>query len=253
LKKRNPPRSDVFRSRQTLQAASRSASLTRVRTVFAEVVDASGLQARQQDAQGHESSQAGYIFGVPPPRSHPCEGLHGAPPGADSPAASRARAAGPQRLYLHRVGPDGTAAYRAHLTAFGRVASAGRTALAAGPLFRGGGPQGPSSPLAAGPSQFDTSLRYSRATKQKIAPQTACEPQGPSSPQESRRKIAAPVKLANNEGPTARSPSSLVIPVLVYPDVREAVEWLAAAFGFVEHVQIGEGPPGRSSASAAAR
>jgi uncharacterized glyoxalase superfamily protein PhnB len=31
-----------------------------------------------------------------------------------------------------------------------------------------------------------------------------------------------------------------VIPVLVYPDVREAVDWLAAAFGFVERVQIGE-------------
>jgi uncharacterized glyoxalase superfamily protein PhnB len=35
-------------------------------------------------------------------------------------------------------------------------------------------------------------------------------------------------------------PSATVIPVLVYPDVREAVEWLQAAFGFVEHVQIGE-------------
>jgi uncharacterized glyoxalase superfamily protein PhnB len=28
--------------------------------------------------------------------------------------------------------------------------------------------------------------------------------------------------------------------VLIYPDVREAVAWLAAAFGFVERVQIGE-------------
>jgi uncharacterized glyoxalase superfamily protein PhnB len=35
-------------------------------------------------------------------------------------------------------------------------------------------------------------------------------------------------------------PSASVIPVLVYPDVREAVEWLGAAFGFVERVQIGE-------------
>jgi uncharacterized glyoxalase superfamily protein PhnB len=35
-------------------------------------------------------------------------------------------------------------------------------------------------------------------------------------------------------------PSSSVILVLVYPDVREAVEWLQAAFGFVERVQIGE-------------
>src|SRR4051794_36047403 len=36
-------------------------------------------------------------------------------------------------------------------------------------------------------------------------------------------------------------PSATVIPVLIYPDVRAAVAWLAAAFGFVERVRIGEG------------
>jgi uncharacterized glyoxalase superfamily protein PhnB len=35
-------------------------------------------------------------------------------------------------------------------------------------------------------------------------------------------------------------PTATVIPVLIYPDVREAVVWLAAAFGFVERVRIGE-------------
>ncbi len=35
-------------------------------------------------------------------------------------------------------------------------------------------------------------------------------------------------------------PQSTVIPVLIYPDVRAAVEWLSAAFGFVERVRIGE-------------
>jgi uncharacterized glyoxalase superfamily protein PhnB len=35
-------------------------------------------------------------------------------------------------------------------------------------------------------------------------------------------------------------PSSVVIPVLIYPDVREAVAWLSTAFGFVERIQIGE-------------
>jgi uncharacterized glyoxalase superfamily protein PhnB len=34
-------------------------------------------------------------------------------------------------------------------------------------------------------------------------------------------------------------PSASVIPVLVYPDVRGAVEWLQAAFGFVERVRSG--------------
>ena len=35
-------------------------------------------------------------------------------------------------------------------------------------------------------------------------------------------------------------PSAQVIPVLIYPDVREAVAWLEAAFGFTERVKIGE-------------
>jgi len=35
-------------------------------------------------------------------------------------------------------------------------------------------------------------------------------------------------------------PSATVIPVLIYPDVREAVDWLSRVFGFSERVQIGE-------------
>jgi uncharacterized glyoxalase superfamily protein PhnB len=35
-------------------------------------------------------------------------------------------------------------------------------------------------------------------------------------------------------------PAPTVIPVLIYPDVRQAVAWLAAAFGFAERVRIGE-------------
>jgi uncharacterized glyoxalase superfamily protein PhnB len=35
-------------------------------------------------------------------------------------------------------------------------------------------------------------------------------------------------------------PTSTVIPVLIYPDVREAVAWLCAAFGFEERLRIGE-------------
>jgi uncharacterized glyoxalase superfamily protein PhnB len=41
--------------------------------------------------------------------------------------------------------------------------------------------------------------------------------------------------------PNRSIPSAVVIPVLIYPDVREAVAWLSAAFGFVERVRIGEG------------
>jgi len=40
--------------------------------------------------------------------------------------------------------------------------------------------------------------------------------------------------------PNRSIPSAVVIPVLIYPDVREAVAWLDAAFGFVERVRIGE-------------
>jgi uncharacterized glyoxalase superfamily protein PhnB len=35
-------------------------------------------------------------------------------------------------------------------------------------------------------------------------------------------------------------PPASVIPVLVYPDVRAAVTWLGAAFGFAERVRIGD-------------
>ncbi len=35
-------------------------------------------------------------------------------------------------------------------------------------------------------------------------------------------------------------PSATVIPVLIYPDVRQAVAWLSAAFGFRERLRIGE-------------
>jgi uncharacterized glyoxalase superfamily protein PhnB len=40
--------------------------------------------------------------------------------------------------------------------------------------------------------------------------------------------------------PNRSIPSPAVIPVLVYPDVRAAVEWLETAFGFVERVRIGD-------------
>ena len=40
--------------------------------------------------------------------------------------------------------------------------------------------------------------------------------------------------------PNRSIPSPVVIPVLTYPDVREAVAWLGAAFGFEERLQIGE-------------
>jgi uncharacterized glyoxalase superfamily protein PhnB len=36
------------------------------------------------------------------------------------------------------------------------------------------------------------------------------------------------------------APPATVTPVLVYPDVRAAVTWLQAAFGFEERVRIGE-------------
>jgi len=37
------------------------------------------------------------------------------------------------------------------------------------------------------------------------------------------------------------APHSCVVPVLTVADVRAAVAWYANVFGFVEHVQIGEG------------
>jgi uncharacterized glyoxalase superfamily protein PhnB len=40
--------------------------------------------------------------------------------------------------------------------------------------------------------------------------------------------------------PNRSIPPSTVIPVLVYPDVRQAVVWLSGAFGFAERTRIGE-------------
>jgi uncharacterized glyoxalase superfamily protein PhnB len=40
--------------------------------------------------------------------------------------------------------------------------------------------------------------------------------------------------------PNRSIPSATVIPVLIYPDVREAVQWLERVFGFSERLQIGE-------------
>jgi uncharacterized glyoxalase superfamily protein PhnB len=45
-------------------------------------------------------------------------------------------------------------------------------------------------------------------------------------------------------------PPVTVIPVLVYPDVRAAVDWLATAFGFVERTRIGEGHRAQMSVGA---
>jgi uncharacterized glyoxalase superfamily protein PhnB len=35
-------------------------------------------------------------------------------------------------------------------------------------------------------------------------------------------------------------PPATVVPMLAYPDVRAAVQWLSAAFGFIERTRIGE-------------
>ena len=40
--------------------------------------------------------------------------------------------------------------------------------------------------------------------------------------------------------PNRSVPPVTVVPVLSYPDVRAAVAWLSAAFGFVERTRIGE-------------
>jgi uncharacterized glyoxalase superfamily protein PhnB len=52
--------------------------------------------------------------------------------------------------------------------------------------------------------------------------------------------------------PNRSIPSAVVIPVLIYPDVREAVAWLSKAFGFVERLQIGESHRSQLSVGAGA-
>ena len=38
--------------------------------------------------------------------------------------------------------------------------------------------------------------------------------------------------------PNRSVPSAMVVPILAYPDVRQAVDWLCDVFGFVERLQI---------------
>jgi uncharacterized glyoxalase superfamily protein PhnB len=40
--------------------------------------------------------------------------------------------------------------------------------------------------------------------------------------------------------PNRSIPGATVVPVLIYPDVRAAVTWLCAAFGFAERLRIGD-------------
>ena len=52
---------------------------------------------------------------------------------------------------------------------------------------------------------------------------------------EPRPSFSVCTMLANRSAPPAT-----VTPVLVYPDVRAAVEWLVSALGFEERVRIGD-------------
>jgi hypothetical protein len=52
--------------------------------------------------------------------------------------------------------------------------------------------------------------------------------------------------------PNRSVPPATVVPVLSYPDLRAAVAWLTAAFGFVERTRIGDSHRRRSDRGAAA-
>jgi uncharacterized glyoxalase superfamily protein PhnB len=53
-------------------------------------------------------------------------------------------------------------------------------------------------------------------------------------------ELAESSKLAPSVKPNRSIPAATIVPVLIYPDVREAVDWLGTAFGFLERVRIGE-------------
>src|SRR3989475_12471029 len=55
----------------------------------------------------------------------------------------------------------------------------------------------------------------------------------PTNSSETDSAIGGPIR------PNRSMPSSTVIPVLVYPDVTEAVDWLCSTFGFTERLRIG--------------
>ena len=80
--------------------------------------------------------------------------------------------------------------------------------------------------------------RVSRTTRPEEPPAALVQPRG-----DRRAQRDAPRRPAGREialKPNRSIPTATVVPILIYPDVREAVAWLTAAFGFAERVQIGE-------------
>jgi hypothetical protein len=138
--------------------------------VSAEVLDAGNgdLQGVQLAAKTLNATkfEAGYTFGVPhrgPTRVKDTMVLAGSgfAGGQQSPRG------GPESLYLHRVGPRGY--LRTELLSKVRTCGFGGTNRVTGrALFLGGGPKAKFAP-GRWTFQFDTSSRYRRSTKEKIA------------------------------------------------------------------------------------
>jgi uncharacterized glyoxalase superfamily protein PhnB/DNA-binding XRE family transcriptional regulator len=84
------------------------------------------------------------------------------------------------------------------------------------------------------PPKRDSWGRYKRGELDSDPiPETATLPSEPAKPED---EMAPTPTLITNRS----IPSATVIPVLTYPAVREAVDWLCAAFGFAERVRIGD-------------
>ncbi|MFO7539628.1 MAG: ClbS/DfsB family four-helix bundle protein [Chloroflexota bacterium] len=58
--------------------------------------------------------------------------------------------------------------------------------------------------------------------------------------QEHLEKLTEVTDMINGDHSNRSMPDSTVIPVLAYPDVRQAVDWLCQAFGFAERLRIGD-------------
>lgn len=133
--------------------------------VFAEVDDASGDQIAGKTLKATKF-MAGYHFGLPhkgPTRVKDIMVLSG----SGFAGGQQGTRGGPERLYLHRVGPDGRA--RTELLSLLRPCGFGGTNRVTGrALFLGGGPKAKVDP-GRWVFQFDTKAGYSKATKQKIA------------------------------------------------------------------------------------
>ena len=104
-----------------------------------------------------------------------------------------------------------------------------------------------SSARPCGPGPRRARRRRCASTPTPASTSSSSSRSAPSRTRSSRVGAGDPAAVLE---PNRSIPSATVVPVLIYPDVREAVAWLSAAFGFARAGEDRRGPSRADAASA---